>query len=60
MVYVTRLINTSDESNRVIVLNQLRGEDLITEEQHDKLAIAPNSLSCISKIVQGRGLYFNR
>ena len=50
---LTRLINTRDESNRAIVLNQLWGEDLITEKQHDKLAISPNSLSSISKIVQG-------
>ena len=52
----TRLINTTEKS---LVLKLLRGEELITAEQLDKLSIAPNSLSSISKIVQGRGLYLS-
>ena len=51
---LTRLINATERSD---VLNLLKQENLITAEQFDKLSIAPNTLSSISKIVQGRGLW---
>ena len=51
---LTRLINATERSD---VLNLLKQENLITAEQFDKLSIAPNTLSSISKIIQGRGLW---
>ncbi len=51
-----RLINATE---RRFALQRLRGEDLITDEQFDKLSISLNSLSSISNIVQGKGLYLS-
>ena len=53
---LTRLINATEMS---YALQRLRGEDLITDEQFDKLSISLNSLSSISNIVQGKGLYLS-
>ena len=54
---LTRLINATERGD---VLNLLKQDNLITEEQFDKLSIAPNTLSSISKIITGRGLYLGR
>ena len=54
---LTRLINAIERSD---VLNLLKQDGLITDEQFDKLSIAPHTLSSISKIVQGKGLWLSR
>ena len=50
----TKLINAEEKG---VALSFLRAEDLITDEQFEKLSIAPNTLPSISKIVQGKGFW---
>ena len=48
----TRLINAAEKG---VALSFLRAENLITDEQFEKLSIAPHTLPSISNIVQGKG-----
>ena len=50
----TQLTNGSDRGDQ---LRWLRAGDHITDEQYAKLSIAPNDLTSISRIIQGRGMY---
>ena len=53
----TQLTNGSDKMQ---ILNQLRAENLITDEQYEKLIIGPHTLPSISRIIQGKGMYLSR
>ena len=50
----TRLINAAEKG---VALSFLKADNLITDEQFEKLSIAPHTLPSISKIVQGKGLW---
>ena len=53
----TMLANTSNKGDQ---LRRLRAGNHITDEQYTKLSIAPNNLTSISRIIQGRGMYLSR
>ena len=42
------------------ILNRLKAENLITDEQYEKLIIGPHTLPSISRIIQGKGMYLKR
>ena len=50
----TRSINAAEKG---VALSFLKADNLITDEQFEKLSIAPHTLPSISKIVQGKGLW---
>lgn len=54
---LTRLINSTERS---FVLQRLKSEGLLTDEEYEKLSISPNTLGSISKIVRGKGLYLRK
>ena len=41
-------------------LKDLRLSNHITDEQYEKLLIAPHNLTSISRIVEGRGMFLRR
>ena len=53
----TQLTNGSDKTD---MMNSLRAENLITDEQYQKLIIGPHTLPSISRIIQGKGMYLSR
>ncbi len=53
----TQLMNGSNKRD---ILSNLRSENHITDEQYGKLIIGPHTLTSISKIIQGKGLWLSR
>ena len=50
----------TDGGEKIDNLNGLRSSNHITDEQYQKLSIAPHTLPSISKIILGKGLYLSR
>jgi hypothetical protein len=53
----TQLMNRSEKEE---TLKDLRSSNHITDEQYEKLLIAPHNLTSISRIVEGRGMFLSR
>ena len=53
----TQLMNGSEKEEN---LKNLRSSNHITDEQYEKLLIAPHNLTSISRIVEGRGMFLSR